>query len=67
MILNDLTAIDKAHWELHINACIKDAPSVKAEADVFLLGGELPKLAHPSYIHDWLERPEFRIELEKYG
>ncbi len=62
--LNELTPIDKAHWQLHLNACIKDTPIVKKEADVFLKGGELPKLAHPSDIHDWLEYPERREEIE---
>lgn len=65
MILDALSVKDKAHWLLHINACIKDTPSVKKEATVFLRGGELPPLAHPSYIHDWLEKPEMRETLEK--
>ena len=62
--LNDLSLEDKKHWELHLNACIKDTPSVKKEVDVFLKGGILPKLAHPAHIHDWLEKPEMREKLE---
>ena len=62
--LNDLSPVDKKHWELHLNACIKDTLSVKKEADLFLKGAVLPKLKHPSEIHDWLEKPEMRDELE---
>ena len=64
MILNDLK--DKAHWILHLNATIKDTPSVKKEAEVFLSGAKLPNIKHPAYIHDWLEHPERRIEIEKW-
>jgi len=62
--LNDLTLIDKKHWELHLKSAIKDTPSVKKEANKFLEGGELPNIKHPSYIHDWLEEPERRAEIE---
>ncbi|KKL54103.1 hypothetical protein LCGC14_2268760 [marine sediment metagenome] len=62
MILSSLSKIDKAHWELHLNAVAKDMPSLKKEVGVFLTGGELPKLGYPSYIHDWLEKPEERAE-----
>lgn len=64
--LNDLSLIDKAHWMLHINACIKDTPSIKREANVFLEGGVLPNIKHPSYIHDWLEQPERRAEIGQW-
>lgn len=64
MRLNDLSVIDKKHWLLHLNACIKDTPSVKKEANIFLKGGVLPNLKHPADIHDWLEQPETRIFLE---
>ena len=62
--LDDLTPIDKAHWLLHINACMADTPSIKKDALVFLQGGELPSIAHPAYVHDWLEEPENRTRIE---
>lgn len=62
--LAGLSLIDKAHWELHLNAVKKDTPSVKTEVDKFLAGGKLPKITHPAYIHDWLERPEERVGIE---
>jgi len=62
--LSSLSLVDKNHWELHLNACVKDTPSVEKEANVFLKGGELPNLKHPSYIHDWLEHPELRTSIE---
>lgn len=62
--LNDLSPIDKAHWELHLKAAIKDNPSVKREVNKFLRGGELPNIKHPAYIHDWLEQPDRRVEIE---
>lgn len=62
MILNNLTAIDKAHWELHLRAVAEDTPSLKREVQVFLDGAELPKLGHPADIHNWLEKPEMRLE-----
>jgi len=64
--LNELTGTDKAHWELHLKAAQKDLPDNK-EVSVFLLSGELPKLAHPSYIHDWLDYPERRTEIEAWN
>lgn len=66
LTLNDLPLIERKHWELHLNACIKDTPSVRQEADTFLLGGKLPNIKHPAYIHDWLEHPERRTEIEAY-
>ena len=63
-ILNDLSPIDKAHWELHLNAALKDYPLLEKEIKVFLEGGKLPNIKHPAYIHDWLEQPERRIEIE---
>lgn len=65
--LNDLTLMDKVHWRLHIDACMKDTPSVRKEARVFLRGGKLPNIRHPSYIHDWLEQPDKRIEIEAWN
>lgn len=62
--LDDLPLIERKHWELHLNAVIKDTPSVEKEVNVFLAGGELPNIKHPAYIHDWLEKPDRRIEIE---
>jgi len=66
MRLSDLSTIDRAHWKLHLNACIKNTPSVETQARVFLIGGELPNIKHPAYIHDWLEQPDRRLEIEKW-
>lgn len=65
--LNDLSLIERKHWELHLNAAVKDNPSVKKEINVFLRGGELPNIGHPAHIHDWLEQPERRLEIEAYN
>lgn len=62
--INDLTPIDKAHWKLHLNATLKDNPLLEKEIKVFLEGGELPNIKHPAYIHDQLEQPERRAEIE---
>ena len=64
--LNDLLAADKTHWELHLKAVSKDNPLLKNEIKVFLKGGELPNIAHPAYIHDWLEQPDRRLEIEQW-
>jgi len=61
--LDSLSPIDKAHWELHLKAAQKDLPDNK-EISGFLEGGELPNLKHPADIHDWLEKPERRTEIE---
>ncbi len=62
--LSELSLKDRAHWQLHLGAVLKDTPSLKAEVGVFTKGGELPALKQPWMIHDWLERPEFRKEIE---
>jgi len=62
--LNALSLIDRKHWELHLNATIKDTPTLQKEIDVFLRGGKLPNLRHPANIHDWLEQPDRRAEME---
>lgn len=62
--LNDLPLIERKHWELHLNAVKKDTPSLENEVEIFLIGGKLPNLKHPSYIHDWLEQPDRRVEIE---
>lgn len=61
--LADLSPIDKAHWKLHLNAALKDNPSLKAEIEVFTKGGGLPNLRHPADVHDWFEKPDKRAEV----
>lgn len=34
------------------------------EINALKQGGVLPDIEHPSYIHDWLEKPELRASLE---
>jgi len=65
--LKGLSPIDKAHWELHLKAALKDTPELKEQIYVFLKGGTLPNIKHPANIHDWLEKPERRAELEAYN
>ncbi len=64
--LNELTGLERAHWELHLNACLKDTPALSKEITTLLKGGVLPNLKHPSSIHDWMEHPEMRAKLEDY-
>ena len=61
-----LSPQESQHWLLHLDACIADTPEVKREAKVFINGGELPPIAHPFYIHDWLEKPKRRLEIETW-
>lgn len=65
--LDDLSLIERKHWELHLNAAIKDTPSVRTQARIFLRNGELPNIKHPSDIHDWLEQPDRRLEIEAHN
>ena len=65
--LNTLSSIKRKHWVLHLNAVMKDTPSLEKEVEKFLRGSELPNIKHPSYIHDWLEQPDRRIEIEAYN
>lgn len=67
LTLNDLTPELKAHWELHLNALMKDTPTLKKDVRVLLRGGILPNIKHPSYIHDWMEQPEMRLEVEAWN
>ena len=64
--LNKLKPIDKAHWELHLKcaqADLKENVTASKEIVDFLSSKTaLPDLEHPSYIHDWLEYPERRLE-----
>lgn len=62
--LNDLSLEDRKHWELHLNGVVKDTPTCKKEVQLLLAGAELPNIKHPSDIHDWLEHPEMRLEIE---
>lgn len=65
--LADLLPVERAHWELHIKACAKDTPSVGLLTDALLAGGDLPNIKHPAYIHDWLEQPDRRKEIEAWN
>jgi len=62
--LSSLLLADKAHWELHLKAAQKDLPDNKEVSDFLASKVLLPKLAHPFYIHDWLEEPDRRTEIE---
>ena len=63
MTLNELTGIEKAHWELHLKAAQKDLGMTKEIRDFLSSKVSLPNLKHPSYIHNWLEYPERRAEI----
>ena len=65
MVLDDLEPISKAHWQLHLNAAKQDTPSNEAEVNLYLASSiELPSIGHPAWIHDWLEIPAKRDEIE---
>lgn len=64
MKLNELTGLKKAHWELHLKAAQKDLGMTKEIRDYLSSKKQLPDLSHPSLIHDWLEYPEMRGELD---
>jgi len=66
MILSELKQ-DKAHWELHLKAAQKDTISNSKACENYLQSKtELPNIKHPAYIHDWLEHPEMRKEIESW-
>ena len=65
-LLKDLPEVERKHWELHLNAVMKDTPSLSKEVNELLTFKELPNLIHPSDIHDWLEQPDRRINLEPF-
>ena len=62
--LNELTGTEKAHWELHLKAAQRDLPDNKEVPNFLSSRTRLPDIKHPSYIHDWLEYPEMRNEIE---
>ena len=66
--LNILTIEDREHWKLHLNAALKDNPSMsKTIKDMLGSKTALPNIKHPAYIHDWLEQPERRTEIEAWN
>lgn len=65
--LNELTGLVKAHWELHLKAAQKDLGMTKEIRDFLSSKEQLPSIGHPSYIHDWLEYPERRTEIEAWN
>ena len=56
----------KAHWNLHMNAVLRDSPQLEEEIKAFTDIGEYPNVKHPAYVHDWFENPGRRAELEAY-
>lgn len=64
MKLSGLRIEDRKHWELHLNAALKDNLLFEKKIKVFLEGRELPNIKYPSYVHDWLEYPKRRTEIE---
>ncbi len=64
--LNELTGLEKAHWELHLKAAQKDMGMTKEIRDFLSSKKQLPDLKHPSYMHDWLEYPDSRVEIEQW-
>lgn len=62
--LKELTGTEKTHWELHLKAAQKDLGMTKEIRDFLSSKEQLPDIKHPSYIHDWLEYPERRAEIE---
>ncbi len=62
--LNELTGLEKAHWELHLKAAEKDLGMTKEIRDFLSSKEQLPNIKHPSYMHDWLEYPNRRAEVE---
>jgi len=63
ILLVNLPSDEQAHWRLHLNAVMKDSPTLKGEVRELLMTSYLP-VKHPAYIHDWLEKPELRDMLE---
>lgn len=62
--IKQLPEAEKLHWQLHLNAALADTPSLNVEIKGYLKNVQLPDIKHPSYIHDWLEHPEWRTEIE---
>ena len=62
--LNSLIGTEKAHWELHLKVAQKDLPDNKEVSRFLSSNSRLPDIKHPAYIHDWLEYPERRAEIE---
>jgi len=66
-ILKDFSLMERAHWELHLKAAQRDWPDNNEVVSFLDSKTPLPALKHPSYIHDWLEKPELRAEIEAYN
>ena len=62
--LNQLTGVEKAHWQLHLNAAQNDGMVVTG---YLASTSQLPNIKHPAYVHDWLEFPERRTEIEAWN
>lgn len=64
MKLTDLSKAEQEHWKRHLNALKADNPLSTSAIDSYLTGAELPKIEHPSLVHDWFEKPDERDRLE---
>lgn len=71
--LDKLDAKSQAHWNLHLNACRKDntdgsqllsLTNVSLVDDFRSGAADLP-VGHPAVIHDWVEIPSKRGQLEQ--
>lgn len=63
--LDELPKLAREHWELHLGRVKMDTPALRGEVDSYLFSNiNLPALKHPAFIHDWLEKPETRPEVE---
>lgn len=65
--LNELTGLEKAHWELHLKYAQKDLGMTNEIRDFLSSKVDLPNIKHPAYIHDWLEYPDMRLEIEEWN
>ena len=68
MLLKDLDAATKAHWTLHLNKSYDELVALRTEIRNYVQSkSQLPSIRHPAFIHDWLEHPEMRIEIEGWN
>lgn len=73
-LLSELPAVIRAHWRLHLDAALRDnlvdertveeAKRIDKEIKEFLKDKNLPNIKHLAHIHNWLEYPDRRSEME---
>ena len=63
-LLNELTGLEKAHWELHLKAAQRDLGMTNEIRDFLSSKEQLPNIKHPAYSHEWLEYPDRRAGIE---